>query len=78
MDLLNGTGHTLGGGSADSSNGNKAAKSFKPGKCKLQLCCKVQEKYVKFLEYHPLMGSGSSSNYRPTKKSKCGGGGCGK
>ncbi|XP_066254186.1 selenoprotein S-like [Euwallacea similis] len=29
-------------------------------------------------EYHPLMGSGNSSNYRPPKKSKCGGGGCGK
>uniref|UniRef100_A0AAR5QHH7 Selenoprotein S n=1 Tax=Dendroctonus ponderosae TaxID=77166 RepID=A0AAR5QHH7_DENPD len=29
-------------------------------------------------EYHPLMGPGSSSNYRPPKKSKCGGGGCGK
>jgi len=28
-------------------------------------------------EYNPLMGPGSS-NYRPPKRSKCGGGGCGK
>lgn len=76
MDLLNDSGHRLGDGSADSSNSNKAAKSFKPGKCKV--CCKMQKKNDNFLEYHPLMGAGSSSNYRPPKKSKCGGGGCGK
>ncbi|KAF7286722.1 hypothetical protein GWI33_004346 [Rhynchophorus ferrugineus] len=29
-------------------------------------------------DYNPLMGYGSSSNYRPPKRSKCGGGGCGK
>ncbi|KAL1505386.1 hypothetical protein ABEB36_004964 [Hypothenemus hampei] len=29
-------------------------------------------------DHFPLMGQGSSSNYRPPKRSKCGGGGCGK
>jgi len=29
-------------------------------------------------EYNPLVGPGGSSNWRPQKKSKCGGGGCGK
>ncbi|XP_050293519.1 selenoprotein S A-like [Anthonomus grandis grandis] len=28
-------------------------------------------------DYHPLMGPGTSSNYRPPKRTKCGGGGCG-
>ncbi|XP_044269208.1 selenoprotein S-like [Tribolium madens] len=28
--------------------------------------------------YNPLMGAGSSSNYRPPRKSPCGGGGCGR
>ncbi|XP_030755715.1 uncharacterized protein LOC115882036 [Sitophilus oryzae] len=29
-------------------------------------------------DYNPLMGPGSHSNYRPPKRSKCGGGGCGR
>jgi hypothetical protein len=29
-------------------------------------------------DYHPLMGGGSSSTYRPPRRSPCGGGGCGK
>jgi hypothetical protein len=30
-----------------------------------------------FLDYNPLMGSGSGSNYRPPRRSPCSGGGCG-
>ncbi|RZC39719.1 selenoprotein S B-like [Asbolus verrucosus] len=29
-------------------------------------------------DYNPLMGAGNSSNYRPPRRSPCGGGGCGK
>lgn len=31
-----------------------------------------------YLDYFPLSGPGTSGGYKPQKKSKCSGGGCGK